>query len=192
MTYVHTVNEDALTGRAAELFAKYRAELGYVPNYLQLFASRPGVYDAWRRLLGTIRDELEPRRYLLATVAAAQALRSTYCTVENGAMLRDNCHDPEAVRRIASDRTDADLSAVEVAVMDFAAHVARDAPSIGPDDIERLRRLGLTDDEIFDVALAASVRCFFSTILHAMGTGPDQERLRQLEPSLRAALQGFC
>ena len=38
----------------------------------------------------------------------------------------------------------------------------------------------------------ASVRCFFSTILHAMGTGPDQERLMQLEPSLRAALQGFC
>jgi uncharacterized peroxidase-related enzyme len=192
MTYVHTANEDALTGRAAELFAKYRAELGYVPNYLQLFAWRPDVYDAWRRLLGSIRAELEPRRYLLATLAAAQTLRSTYCAVENGAMLREDCQDPEAVRRIASDRASADLSAVDLAIMDFAAHVARDAPSIGPDDIERLRRLELTDDEIFDVALAASVRCFFSTILHAMGAGPDNERLDHLEPSLRAALQGFC
>ena len=188
MTYVDTVADDAVAGRAAELFAKYRAELGYVPNYLHLFASRPGVYDGWRNLLGTIKEELEPRRYLLATLAAAQALRSTYCAVENGAMLRENYGDAEAVRRIASDRTDADLSAVDLAVMDFAAHVARDAPSIQPVDIERLRQRGLTDDEIFDVALAAAVRCFFSTILHAMGVGPDQERLAQLEPPLRAAL----
>jgi uncharacterized peroxidase-related enzyme len=192
MTYVHTVDHDAVTGRAAELFTKYRAALGYVPNYLHLFASRPNVYDAWRRLLGSIREELEPRRYLLATLAAAQVLRSTYCTVENGAMLRDDCQDPEAVRRIASDRANADLSAVDLAVMDFAAQVARDAPSIGPGDIDRLRRLGLTDDEIFDVALAASVRCFFSTILHAMGVGPDHERLIQLEPPLRAALTFTC
>jgi hypothetical protein len=109
MTYVHTANEDALTGRAAELFAKYRAELGYVPNYLQLFASRPDVYDAWRRLLGSIRGELEPRRYLLATLAAAQdvavdLLRGRERRHAAGRDCRRAADSKSRVRRIASDR----------------------------------------------------------------------------------------
>jgi uncharacterized peroxidase-related enzyme len=190
MTYVETVAEDAVTGRAAELFAAYRDERGYVPNFLRLFAARPAVFDAWRQLLGAIRRELDDRRYLLATLAAAQELRSTYCAVEHGVMLRDAVGDPEAVRRIAADPAAADLSIMDRAVMDFAGQVARDAAEITAADIDRLRAVGLSDGEIFDVKLAAAARCFFSTALHAMGAGPDPQRLTQLDPALRAALTG--
>jgi hypothetical protein len=51
------------------------------------------------------------------------------------------------------------------------------------DDIERLRSVGLSDTEIFDVAAAAAARCFFSKLLDATGTRPDSV-FRQRIPGL--------
>jgi hypothetical protein len=62
----------------------------------------------------------------------------------HGRVLRDRFYDPETVRRIATDHTRAGLTPAEVAVIDFADQVARDAISIGPDDIQRLRAHGLS------------------------------------------------
>jgi hypothetical protein len=71
--------------------------------------------------------------------------------------------------------------------MDFAERVVDDASSIGEADRQRLRELGLSDEDIMDVALAASARCFFSKTLDALGVQPDAS-YRELEPELREAL----
>ena len=47
---------------------------------------------------------------------------------------------------------------------------------------------GRPDDGILDVALAAAARCFFSTVLEAMGTEPDAAYRAELEPGLHQAL----
>lgn len=159
-----------------------------VPNYVRAFAGRPAVLDAWAQLNGAIRSGMELRRYELATFAAACALRSTYCAMAHGRVLRDQFFDTETVRRIAADHAGADLPPVEVAVLDFAEQVARDATSIGPADVERLRGHGLSDSDILDVVLAAAARCFFSTVLDAVGARADASLSDDLEPALRAAL----
>ena len=43
-----------------------------------------------------------------------------------------------------------------------------------PEDIDELRGHGLTDTEIFEVALTASARAFFSKSLDSMGAEPDE------------------
>jgi len=53
--------------------------------------------------------------------------------------------------------------------------------------VERLRGFGLTDDEIFDVVLAAAARCFFSKTLDGLGVQPDAA-YRALDPDVRDAL----
>jgi hypothetical protein len=54
-------------------------------------------------------------------------------------------------------------------------------------DIARLRDMGLTDEEIVDVALTAAVRCFFSKTLDALGASPDVA-YQKLDPVLRDSL----
>ena len=49
------------------------------------------------------------------------------------------------------------------------------------------RALGLSDEEILDVVLAVAARCFFSTVLEALGVQADPAH-RALDPKLRAAL----
>jgi alkylhydroperoxidase family enzyme len=71
--------------------------------------------------------------------------------------------------------------------MDFAERVVDDASSIGDADLLPLRELDLSDEEIMDVVLAASARCFFSKTLDALDIRPDAS-YRELEPQLRETL----
>jgi uncharacterized peroxidase-related enzyme len=160
---------------------------GYTPNYATAFAFRPDVYDIWRALSGAVKAGLDPRRYELVTVATALRLRCSYCALAHGEVLRDRFHDTATVVRIATDPGHAGLSTVDTTVIDFAAKAARDAAGITVADIDALRAQGLTDDDIFHVALAVAARCFFSTLLDSLGVAPDA-RLRRLEPDLRQAL----
>jgi alkylhydroperoxidase family enzyme len=75
------------------------------------------------------------------------------------------------------------LSDVDLAVMDLAERVVDDATSISDADLQRLRDLGLSDEDIMDVVLAATIRCFFSKTLDALGVLPDAE-FRELDPAL--------
>jgi uncharacterized peroxidase-related enzyme len=154
-------------------------------NYERAFAKRPDVYDAWGGLNGAIKAGMDLRRYELATLAAARRLRSSYCCLAHGTVLLERFGEP--VREIAIDHHAAGLDEVDVAVMDFAERVVDDASSIGEADMQRLRELGLSDEDIMDVALAAAARCFFSKTLDALGVQPDAS-YRELEPELREVL----
>ena len=140
-------------------------------NFELAFSERPEVFEAWKALNAAVKANMDLRRYELATLAAAQRLRSSYCSLAHGKVLLEQFGEP--VADIVRDRSSAGLDAVDLAVMDLAERVVDDASSITDDDLEPLRRLGLTDAEIMDVVLAASIRCFFSKALDALGVLPD-------------------
>jgi uncharacterized peroxidase-related enzyme len=154
-------------------------------NYERAFSARPEVFAAWQQLNGAIKAGMDLRRYELATLAAARRLRSSYCCLAHGTVLRDTFGEP--VVEIARDHRTAGLDEVDVAVMDLAEQVVDDAAGIGDSDLQRLRDLGLADAEIMDVVLAATARCFFSKTLDALGVLPDA-RYADLAPELREVL----
>jgi alkylhydroperoxidase family enzyme len=155
------------------------------PNLELAFTERPEVFAAWVQLNTSIKEGMDLRRYELATLAAARRLRSSYCCLAHGTVLRERFDEP--VREIALDHRNAGLDEVDVAIMDFAERVVDDASSISDEERDRLRGLGLSDKDILDVALAATARCFFSKTLDAMGVLPDAH-YNALEPELKEAL----
>jgi uncharacterized peroxidase-related enzyme len=187
MTFIETVPEDEAADATAELYASEREAFGYLPNFSRGFSLRPAVYAAWRQLNGAIKQEMDLRRYELATVAAARRLRSSYCVLAHGSVLADKFLGPDAVRTLVTDGRAAELSDVDVAVMDLADKVAGDATAIEQPDIDRLRTAGLSDADILDVVLAAAARCFFSKTLDALGIAPD-DKFAALDPRFRDAL----
>jgi uncharacterized peroxidase-related enzyme len=185
--FIETVPEVDATGPLAELYEADRATLGAVANYTKAFSLRPGVYAAWRTLNLEIRGGMDLRRYELATLAAARRVRSTYCSLAHGSVLANRFLEPDALRAVVADHHAAGLDEVDIAVMDLADKVADDATTVGEADLDRLRALGLSDTEIFDVVAAAAARCFFSKVLDGLGAEPDA-RFGQLDPQLRDAL----
>lgn len=187
MTFIETLPEEEATGATAEMYATDRAAFGHLPNFTKAFSHRPAVYAAWRELNGAIKRNMDLRRYELATVAAARHLRSSYCTLAHGSVLIDKFLDSDSVKAIVADHRRAGLSEIDVAVMDLAEKVADDASSVQQADVDRLRSLGLSDEEIADVVLAAAARCFFSKTLDALGVEPDA-KYADLDPAVRDAL----
>jgi len=149
------------------------------------FAERPEVYDAWVALNTSVKEGMDLRRYELATFAAAQRLRSSYCSLAHGKILVERFDEP--VVAIATDRAGSGLDEVDLAVMAFAEKIVDDTGSIGEDDLQHLRDLGLSEKDILDVVLAATVRCFFAKTLDALCTLPDAS-FAELPEDLRAVL----
>src|SRR5215475_16035996 len=100
--FIDTIPEDAATGAAAEYYRHQRDSWGFLPNYVGAFGHRPEVAQAWNALNLAIRGGMDRRRFELATIAAARALRSTYCTTAHSKFLRDVCGDEPTMRAIAT------------------------------------------------------------------------------------------
>ncbi len=186
MALIDTVPEDQAHGDVARMFEQNRVAKGYVPNYVKVFSHRPQVMEAWANLLGSVRSTLDTRRYELVTLAAAKALKSSYCMLAHGSVLLEY-YDAAQLTQIAEDYTQAGLKPDDIVMMAFAEKVVFDATSVTAYDTEGLRTHGFSDEEIFDIAAAASARCFFSKLLDALGAEPDAHYLG-LEARLRQAL----
>jgi uncharacterized peroxidase-related enzyme len=162
-----------------------RAPAGHIPNFVTTFASRPDVFEAWKQLNGAIKATMDLRRYELATLAAATALRSSYCSLAHGQVLADKFLSAEEVAALVDSPAP---DPVDRAVMAFARKVALAADTVTQTDVDELLALGLSDDDILDVSLAAAARAFFSKTLDATGTTPDAAFKTQLPASLAEKL----
>lgn len=151
-------------------------------NMERAFELRPEVYAAWRGLVTAVTAASDERRYELATLAAARRLRSSYCCLAHGKVLAEKFYDFESVPALPEGLDDADR-----AIMAFAEKVVADATAITEADVDEFRRHGLSDEEILDVVLAATIRCFFSKTLDALGVQPDAE-FAALDPAFREPL----
>jgi uncharacterized peroxidase-related enzyme len=180
MTYLRTPAE-------SPLYAPDLAAMGYLPNYTKVFALAPEVYAAWQQLNKTVKAGMELRRYELVTLAAARRLGSAYCSLAHAKVLRDKFYDQQTLNAIVTDHHHAGLEPVDVAIMDFADLVAADPTRVTHADAEKLRSFGLSEEEIFHIVLAVSIRRFFSGALSAVDATPDPA-YDALDPDLRAAL----
>ena len=185
MTIIRTPAEDEVDGAAAELYASDREEYGYVPSHTRLMAMNMDAYAAWESLARAVATPLGRRRYELVTLAAAKGAGSVLCRLAHGRVSL-SLFDEEQLERIALDHRDAGLADAEVAMMDFAERVSRDAHGMTDGDAVVLREHGFTDAEIVDITLAAAARNYYSRAIAALGA--EVEELPGLSPRLAAAL----
>lgn len=191
MSLLPVLSDEAADGEVARMYAADGERVGYLPNYTRAFWTHPQVYAAWRQLVGAITSSMDMRLFEVATLGAARALRSTYCSLAHGQILASRyLQDGEILGLLTVVDTGAERQAGvdprDAAVVAFSAKVARHAVDVDESDVASLRAVGLSDEDIFGVILA-SARCFFSTVLDATGTRADAA-LADLGPALVAAL----
>lgn len=186
MAFIETTPPNETQGVARAMLERQQKHYGYVPNYAKVFSDRPDVMNLWADLLAGIRRHIDPRRFELVTFAASLELKSSYCALAHGKVLAERILSPDDVRALAAGDTSA-FSEVEVAMMDLARKVIADSSSVSQHDVDRLRRGGLGDGEIFDVVATASARSFFAKLCDALGAEPDASFL-EMDEELRERL----
>jgi alkylhydroperoxidase family enzyme len=133
-----------------------RSVWDYVPHVTRTFLLQPEGYQAWKASRNdSVNRAIDRRWNRLATIAASAAARAIRRPVRGRrrlASVPDRSFEPEV----------GSLDATDLAVVLFAAKVAAHTDRISEADVAMLRALGLTDGQVFDIALAAAASSFFA------------------------------
>jgi uncharacterized peroxidase-related enzyme len=186
MAFIRTIPARDAQGSVREMYERQQSKYGFVPNYAKVFSHRPEIMSLWADLLSGIRKNMDKRRFELVTVAAAVAVRSSYCSLAHGRALSE-FYTPDGIRSIVDESDEGPLTAADQAMVKFARKVARHASEVTADDTVGLKAHGFTDAEIFDIAAAAAARTFFAQLCEGLGALADPS-FRELDERLRNTL----
>jgi hypothetical protein len=70
----------------------------------------------------------------------------------------------------------------------FARKVALDAAAISQDDVDALRAVGLSDNDVADIVFAAAARSFFAKVLDGVGVNADHQLGAAFDPHVAQQL----
>ena len=153
-------------------FAVCQEKLGFIPNVLKAYATRPAKLKAWvgfynELMLGdSALSKLE--REMIAVVVSS-ANHCFYCLVAHGQAVRALSDDSELGELLTKNFRAADLDSRHSAILEFADKLTRTPWAVSDQDRASLRGQGLSDEEIFDVVDVAG---FFNSS-NRVATGLD-------------------
>jgi uncharacterized peroxidase-related enzyme len=176
MAFIDTIPDDEIDDQVRAMYERQASFWGFVPNYAKVFCYRPEIMGLWAQLQAGIKKPMGKRRYELVTFAAANALRSTLCSLAHGKNLTE-FFPSEEVQAMARGEAPSGLTAAETEMMKFARKVARDASSVTREDVQKLKVVGFSDAEVFDIVAAASARAFFTKVVESLGVAPEPSLL---------------
>ena len=103
----------------------------------------------------------------------------------HGALLRQHSDDPELASHLMHDFSQADLDPQTKGMLEYAAKLTKNPTSMEKSDVERLRQLGLTDEQILSVVLITCNFNFMTRLADGLGVEVDDGRQEAAERWLK-------
>ncbi|MDR5836083.1 peroxidase-related enzyme [Caballeronia sp. LZ034LL] len=174
-----TPDESRLPPHVAEIYAKFRRQYGFVPNWLAALAINP---DTAYRLVTFYEHLFEPHRShltaaereLIAVVTSA-ANGCSYCVFNHTQALAKVLGDTVRAQRIAQGFHHVRLAPKEAALAELSERLTRDAGSIGEADLQNLRALGFTSQAVTEVLEISAFFNYANRLTIALNVLPDNE-----------------
>jgi uncharacterized peroxidase-related enzyme len=155
---------------------------GFVPNVFLALAHRPAEWRAFVAYHDALMEKapgggctLSKAEREMIVVATSGANRCQYCVIAHGAILRVRAKNPLIADQVAINHREADLSARERAMLDFAMKVALESHDVEDADLEALRAHGFTTDDAWDIAALAAFFALSNRIANVAAMRPNNE-----------------
>ncbi len=178
--WVPCVEEDEADGILAEVYERARRRFTFVPDAVKIFGLRPEVAAAQERLRDLLLSDassLGARRADLIGAAVSGLNHCDYCGTAHAGLLatRGDLTQDEAIAVYRNWRS-VPLDDSDRAMLEFAEKLTLMPSAMVVGDVERLRELGYSDENIYDVVLLTAYRNFMNRVND--GLGVTTERLR--------------
>jgi uncharacterized peroxidase-related enzyme len=143
-----------------------QAKAGFVPNVFLGFARRPAEWRAFfayhdalmvPESVGRTSNLTKGDREMIVTVTSA-ANNCLYCVVAHGAILRIMEKKPLVADQVAVNFRKADISARQMAMLEFAMKICQNSDKVEDVDFDHLYAHGFDDEDIWDIA---AITAFF-------------------------------
>ena len=130
-------------------------KLGFIPNVLAAFAKFPKQFEGFTKLYNALMlgesglTKLE-REMIAVTVSSEN--HCFYCLVAHGSAVRELSKDPQLGERIAANFRSAELPKKQEELLNFTKKLTKDPSDIVENDRKKLRDVGYTDRDIWDIS----------------------------------------
>jgi uncharacterized peroxidase-related enzyme len=178
LMWVDHVEDEEATGELAEFYAKGKATgiaKGRVPTFYKALSLRPKIAIAKEELrLAVFGGEEEPtighRRSEMINLVVSGLNNCRFCaSAHAGALLqREHATLPEAVQLFTNWRA-VELSEQDRAMLEYCEKLSFDPSSMTEEDIEGLRRVGFSDENIVDIVAHVAYRHWINRVHDALG-----------------------
>jgi uncharacterized peroxidase-related enzyme len=105
----------------------------------------------------------------LGAVGASIVNRCIYCAAVHASRYNQLTRDETVIAKIFADGEEAELEARQAAILNFAIRLSRAPSEARPEDMRRLLDAGLSEDEILDLILSASLFGWANRLMHTLG-----------------------
>ena len=109
----------------------------------------------------------------------------------HGGFLRQHSDDPELASHIMHDYTQADIDEQTRGMLDFAVKLTKDPSGNRKADIERLRGLGLNDQQILSTVLITCNFNFMTRLADGLGVEIQENRFKDAKRWMSADVQAM-
>jgi len=176
MSLLHIPPKEEATEDVKKIFTEIESMIGRVPNGLKLWSVSPRALRAqWAGMKSILsRPKEEQKLYAIIRYLASEENGCTYCIGLNGGMLI-NYYDVTQDELIAmqKDPASATLDEKNKALLLFAMKAIKDADSVSANDIDVLTKLGISEEEMFNIVLAASHMFVVNTLFKTFKVEQD-------------------
>ena len=151
---------------------------GFVPNVFLALANRPDEFRAFFAYHDALMEKKggltkgEREMIVVATSAHNQCI---YCVVAHGAILRIREKNPQLADQIATNYRKADITPRQKAMLDFALKVSKSSHEISNADIEDMRELGFSNDDIWDIGAISALFALSNRMANLTSMRPNDE-----------------
>lgn len=159
-------------------FVRFLKGNGFIPNLYRAQTLRPDIVEdesaSIARIL-TAGDALTRAQKESIFVVASSTILNTYCVAAHCNILRRYGLSPEEADQIAFDHRQSSLPEHDKIMLDFTVKLASRPFEVCSDDIQQLRDLGFTDEQMLDCVALTACSNLLNTIRLGLGVEPDFE-----------------
>jgi len=162
----------------AKYFEKCLEKLGMVPNVIKVVAQNPKkarTFIATYNELMLGESGLSKLEREMIAVVVSSANRCYYCLVAHGQAVRQISGDPQLGEMMVMNYRVAELEPRQRAMLDFAWKLTVAPFDIGDSDRAALRKVGFSDQDIYDIGDTAAFFNMTNRLAHATDMMPNPE-----------------
>ena len=151
---------------------------GFVPNVFLALANRPDEFRAFFAYHDALMEKeggLTKGEREMIVVATSAHNQCIYCVVAHGAILRIREKNPQLADQIATNYRKADITPRQKAMLDFALKVSKSSHEINNADIDDMRELGFSNDDIWDIGAISALFALSNRMANLTRMRPNDE-----------------
>ena len=181
MPFIHQINEEEAEGKLKEYYDSLVKSRGKLSNIMKIHSLNPGSMMAHMDLYLKImfgKTALKREENELIAVVVSSINKCEYCMKHHGKALNFYWENMERVNAVAKDYTKAKLNERQIKIIEHAIKLTKTPNNINQNDIDDLRAVGLTDEEILSVNLVTSYFNFVNRIALGLGVEFSEEEIK--------------